>query len=141
MSSYITNQVEEDGVKVASGDWDAIQKEAGKHHRAEVIVRPYTEAKEWSEGQRKWFKGILLPALVADTGDSLLCWENRLKKEVMPDDFPTISEVIDGETYKYLPSITTLGIKKMNIMVEGSVDYLRDKGFDWVTLPDKELRK
>ena len=137
---YYTKKIE-DQVVLIGHKWQDLFTEAAKHHRSRITVESYSEAKEWSEQQRKWWKGILLRKLSEDNGDSILCWENRLKKEVMPDDFPTIVEEIEGETYRSLPSITTLGIKKMNEMVEGSVAYLRDKGFLWITLPDKELRR
>ncbi len=96
--------------------------------------------------QIKWLKGVLLPALSNDTGDSVAVWEARLKRNVMPDDFlPTV--VQDGtNVYITLPSITTLGKRKMGELIGGSVDHLRDENiygdkFHWVTLPCKELRK
>ena len=130
----------------AAGNWKAIQTEAAKHHRAKITVENYSEAKEWSEQQRKWWKGVLLPALAKDTGDSLASWETRLKLAVLPDDFQPEVACIDGIDYTYIPSIAGLSIKKMNLMVEGSVAHLRDENiygdhFHWVTLPDKELRK
>ncbi len=148
---YLTKTI--DGLPaVQGGKWQDIIYEAGKHHRSQITVESYSELKEWSEGQRKWFKGVLLPALAKSTGDSLLYWENKLKKNVMPDDFPTITEEIDGVEYKFLPSITTLGMTKMIEMVEGSVGHLRNgvdendvsiygDYFNWVTLPAKELKK
>ena len=142
---FYTNQIEGE----AAGDWDAIQAEAGKHHRCKVTVESFTEARELSEGQLNWWKGVLLPALVADTGDSLEFWETTLKLAVLPDDFQPVATVVGGIGYTYIPSITTIGLNKMNIMVEGSVAHLRGekylhlKGkkygdqFQWVTLPDK----
>ena len=82
-----------------------------------------------------------MPALAQDSGNSLTYWENKLKLTVMPDDFPPIETVIDGREFVSLPSIKTLGVKKMNQMVEGSVAQCHEWGFLWVTLPDKELRK
>ncbi|HDY87680.1 MAG TPA: hypothetical protein ENH82_06115 [bacterium] len=96
--------------------------------------------------QIKWIKGVLLPALAADTGDSVAVWEARLKRNVMPEDFPP-TVVQDGPYVNVsLPSITTLGKKKMGQFIEGSVAHLRDEKiygdkFLWVCLPDKELRK
>ena len=96
--------------------------------------------------QIKWLKGILLPALSKDTGDSVAVWEARLKRNVMPDDFPP-AVVQDGQNvYITLPSITILGKKKMGEFIEGSVSHLRDESiygdkFLWVTLPDENLRK
>ena len=133
----------------AAGDWDGIQAEAGKHRRSKVTVEDWSEARELSEGQRNWWKGVLLPALHEDTGDSIQFWETTLKLAVLPDDFQPIATIIDGIGYTYIPSIKTIGLTKMNIMVEGSVAHLRGekylhlKGkkygdqFQWVTLPDK----
>ncbi len=59
--------------------------------------------------QIKWVKGILLPALSKDTGDSVAVWEARLKRNVMPDDFPPIVTQDGSNVYITLPSITTLG--------------------------------
>lgn len=100
--------------------------------------------------QIKWWKGVLLPALEKDTGDTVLWWENHLKLMVMPVEFAPKSYEYGGETFAYLPSITILSVKKMSLLMKGSVDYLRGKdddpddngkGFSWVTLPDSELRK
>ena len=95
--------------------------------------------------QTRWVKGILLPALSEDTGDSVAVWEARLKRNVMPDDFPPAVVQDSQIVYITLPSITTLGKRKMGQFIEGSVSHLRDEKiygdkFQWVTLPDKELR-
>ena len=145
MTTFITRTIDKQAA-VEDGTWEDIQSEAAKHRRSKVSVESYSEAAEWSDQQRKWWKGVLLPALAEDTGDSIAYWENKLKLSVMPEDFQPITVIIDGSLLCYLPSITTLGIKKMNIMVEGSVAHLRDESiygdkFHWVTLPDKALRK
>ncbi len=94
-----------------------------------------------SARQRAWWKGILLPALRKDTGESVSVWETRLKLAVMPDEFQPTAVVVCGKPYLHVPSIKDLSVKKMNQLIEGAVDYLRSIGFDWVTLPDSELRK
>lgn len=56
MTVFITTQIEEDGVKVASvvdGDWDGIQKAAAEHHVARITIEN-NEKLEISEQQRKW---------------------------------------------------------------------------------------
>ena len=120
------------------------------HVKAEILnckhggafkFKALSAAEYWSDQQRKFWKGILLPALSKDTGDSIAWWEAELKTKVMPDDFKPIFVDIDGETFATIPSITTLSKKKMNQMVEGSVAYCRDEcGLQWVTLPDSSLR-
>ncbi len=145
MPVFITNTI--DGVAaVQDNTWEDVQVEAAKHHRSKVTVEDYSEAKEWSDQQRKWWKGILLSALADDTGDSETYWEAVLKLAVMPDEFPPITVVVDGKKVTYLPSITILGMTKMNQMVKGSVAHLRDETiyhgkFLWVTEPRKELKK
>ena len=94
-----------------------------------------------TEQQRKFWKGILLPALAADTGDTLDYWENKLKISVMPDEFAVKTMLVNGHEYCYIPSITTLTREQMNALIEGSVDKCHEFGIDWVTLPEKELRK
>ena len=91
--------------------------------------------------QRKWWKGVLLKALSKDTGESISVWEVRLKLAVMPDEFQPTAVTVHGKPYLHVPSVNILTVKKMNQLIEGAVDYLRSIGFDWVTLPDSELRK
>ena len=91
-----------------------------------------------TDQQRKWWKGILLPALAKDTGDTVSVWETRLKLAVMPDEFVPATVTIADKDYTFIPSITKLSMKKLNELIEGSVGYLKDKGFDWVDLPDSE---
>lgn len=148
MKTYITKRVEEGGVKVASvvgSDWDGIQEEAASHYRSRVTVEDWSEARELSEQQLKWWKGVLLPSLAKHTGDSIAYWETKLKLAVLPDDFEPVTIRLHGKFYTYVPSIAGLSMKKMNILVEGSVDHLHDKTiygdeFTWVTLPNPELR-
>jgi hypothetical protein len=46
----------------------------------------------------------------------------------------------NGKEYAKIPSITKLGIKKMNELIEGSVAKCHEWGLLWVTLPDSTLR-
>lgn len=137
---FITHNVG-NAAAVDNGTWNDIQAEAANHRRSKITVESFSEEAEWSEQQRKWWKGVLLPALAKDTGDSVSYWETRLKLAVMPDEFAPITTTIDGVDYSYLPSVKKLSIKKMNLLIEGSVDRCREWGFYWVTLPDSDLRK
>ena len=145
MPVFITNTI--DGIAaVEDKTWEDVQVEAAKHRRSKITIDSYSEAAEWSDQQRKWWKGVLLPALAKDTGDSIEYWETVLKLAVMPDDFQFITATVDGKKITYLPSVTILGMRKMNQMVKGSVAHLRDdriygKQFHWVTEPRKELKK
>ena len=91
--------------------------------------------------QIAWFKGILLPALAKDSGDSVAYWETKLKLAVLPDDFQPFYVPMGKQIFPVIPSITILSKKKMNLLIKGSVDTCHDWGFDWITEPDKELRK
>ncbi len=93
-----------------------------------------------TDRQRRWWKGVLLPALAQDTGESVGMWEARLKMEVMPDKFPPIYITVENRPIATVASITTLGKRKMGELIEGSVAKLHEWGFTWVTLPDSELR-
>lgn len=145
MSTYITNTIEGQAA-VQDGKWDDVQTEAAKHRRSKITVESYTGAKEWSDQQRKWWKGILLPSLVDATGDSLEYWETTLKLAVQPEIFKPVGVVVNGVGYTYMKSIKILNMHQMNFMVTGSVAHLREypeyKGmFQWVTepiKPDKE---
>lgn len=138
--TFITRKVD-NVAAVDDGTWGDIQAEAASHRRSKVTVESFSGEAEWSEQQRRWWKGVLLPALANDTGDSISYWETRLKLTVMPDEFAPVTTTIDGVDYSYLPSVKKLSIKKMNLLIEGSVAQCNDWGFSWVTLPDSDLRK
>lgn len=111
-----------------------------------MVTEIMTEAKLLSVQQIRWWKGVLLPALSSQTGDTVLCWENRLKTAVMPDDFQPTTHVINGVNHATIPSISSLSMKKTNLLIEGTVEHLHDpkiygNQFTWVSLPDSELRK
>ena len=91
--------------------------------------------------QIAWWKGILLPALARDSGDSISYWEAKLKIAVMPKEFEPYYVPLGRQVFPIIPSITKLSKKKMNVLIEGSVDKCQEWGFVWVTLPDKEKRK
>ena len=141
MSEFYTHKV--DGLTVLEAHtWIDIQKETAKHRRSRIVVESYSEAKQMSVQQIRFWKGVLLPQLSKSSGDSVAWWENHLKLNVMPEDFKPIEVDVDGDLFKYLPPITALSIKKANQLVEGSVDYLRNKcGMEWVMLPDKLKRR
>ena len=95
-----------------------------------------------TDRQRRFWKGVLLPSLSKDSGDSVRYWENYLKMTVMPDDFkPEITQV-GNAVFVQIKSITELSKKKMTYLLEESILHLRDD-LDklWVTFPDAELRK
>jgi hypothetical protein len=101
----------------------------------------YLSPKDYiSYQQIRWFKGVLLPALSKDSGDSISWWETTLKLAVMPDEFAPKVVDIKGTKYSMIPSITKLSVKKMNQLIEGSVAYCHEIGLTWVVLPDVELR-
>ncbi len=93
-----------------------------------------------SDRQRRWWKGVLLPALANDSGDSVAFWETHLKLAVLPDKFKPQAYEIDGHEYAIVPSITKLGKRDMMALIDGSIQYLHEKGFGWVTPPDAALR-
>ena len=97
-----------------------------------------------TDRQRAWWKGVLLPSLAKDTGDSREYWETRLKLAVMPDEFTPVFVPYLKQVFPVVPSITKLGKRKMMELIDGSIAHLRD-GYDgqfqWVTGPDPSLRK
>lgn len=121
--------------------WKAVYAACRKFSRFIVKVDEYNQEKELSDQQRAWWKGILLPALAKDTGESESKWEAILKLSVMPDEFKPVTITVGENGYSFIPSITNLSTKKMSQLIEGSVAKLHDWGFLWVTLPDPELRK
>ena len=98
-----------------------------------------------TEGQRNWWKGILLKKLAEDTGDSVQYWESTLKLEVMPDVFALHYIPHGKQVIGIIPPITILSMKKMNELMEGSVAHLHETKYGdkflWVTMPDADLRK
>ena len=103
-------------------------------------LKVLSPAEYHTDQQRRWWKGVLLPALASDTGESVSIWEARLKLSVMPDEFAVVYITVQDKPYATIPSIATLGKRKMGELMEGSVAILREWGFEWVTLPDPELR-
>jgi len=100
------------------------------------------DAEEYiTEQQRRWVKGVLLPALAKDTGDSKEYWETKLKLAVMPDRFKPFYIPMGKQVFPVIPSITILSKNQMGEFIEGSVAKCHEWGILWVTLPDKELRK
>jgi hypothetical protein len=59
----------------------------------------------------------------------------------MPDEFTPFYVPIGKQVFPIIPSITKLSIKKMNLLIEGSVAKCHELGLTWVSLPDSELRK
>lgn len=99
-----------------------------------------------TECQRAWWKGILLPALAKDTGDSEEYWETKLKLQVMPDEFAPFMIAYGKQVFPCVPSITKLSMRKMSMLIKKSVQHLRedpeyDGRFQWVVEPIKELKK
>ncbi len=144
MKKFIAHKINGE-VCLLDHPWTAVQDEAAKHTRCQITVEDYSTAKEHSDGQRKWWKGILLPALSKSNGDTVDVWETRLKLAVLPDDFQPVTIVVNDKEYTYIPSISGLSMKKMNLLIEGSVAHLRNEKiygnhFMWVTLPDSELK-
>lgn len=94
-----------------------------------------------TDQQIAWWKGVLLPALAKDSGDSVGYWETKLKMAVLPDDFVPFYVPLGKQVFPIIPSITILSKKKMNLLIEGAVYQCQEWGFLWVTLPDPDLRK
>lgn len=124
----------------AAADWKAVYAACAKYERFIVEVRRYDPQREITRRQTAWWKGILLPALVEDTGDSTESLETKLKLSVMPDEFKPQTVVVNNISFSYVPSITKLSVKQMNQLIEGAVAKLHEWGFGWVTLPDSSLR-
>lgn len=104
-------------------------------------IQLLTPDKYISSQQIRWFKGVLLPALSKDSGDSVEYWETLLKTSVMPDEFIPFYVPMGKQIFPVIPSINKLSIKKMNQLIEGSVAKCHELGLTWVTLPDSDLRK
>lgn len=122
--------------------WQDLQTYAAQFPSALITVEKYSEAKRISLQQIRWWKGVLLPALSKSTGDSIAYWEVYLKLNVMSDEFKPFVVIIGGVAMNAVPSILNLSCEKACILVEGSVDHLRNKcGMDWVELPDAMKRK
>ena len=92
-----------------------------------------------TEQQRKWWKGVLLKALSKDNGETVRQWETKLIMAIFPEDVKYIA--INNQVFPVAESITNYGKKKMNRLIEESVAQCHEWGFNWVTLPDSDLRK
>ncbi|MFA5382240.1 MAG: hypothetical protein WC356_03675 [Candidatus Micrarchaeia archaeon] len=135
---------------IATALWKSIYKACETFHRFKIEISDASEFAEISYQQIRWWKGVLLPALAKDTGDCEHVWETRLKLAVLPDEFQPEIVTVQGTSYTFIPSITTLSMKKLNTLITGSVDKLHEWGdngedeenrFAWVELPDAAKRK
>ena len=146
MRIFTTKLFQETGeVAIVDATQAEIIAEAGKYDHAAITVENASGLERWTPQQRQWWKGILLPGLAKDTGDSVGYWETKLKLAVMPDEFHIVCSHIDGCDHRHIPSILILNRKEMREMIEGAVAHLRDETiygdkFQWVMLPDPELR-
>jgi len=105
-----------------------------------------TAAEYITNQQIAWWKGVFLPALSEDNGESIACWETRLKLQVLPNDFMPIAIDSEGGVVFIMPSITKLGKTKMTFLIQESVQHLRehpkyDGKYQWVTLPNSAKKK
>lgn len=121
-------------------DRPGVDRAASLSEYSLITVETWTEDREISNQQIRWWKGVLLPALAKDSGDSMDVWETRLKLAVMPDEFQPKISIIDGKRYTFVPSIKKLSMKKLNTLIEGAVSKCHEWEFDWVTLPDEAKR-
>ncbi len=108
-----------------------------------------------TQQQRAWFKGVLLPALAAHSGDDKDWWETRLKTQVMPDVFSCRYVAVGKEVWRIVPSIKDLSKTRMIQLIQGSVAHLHDETiegepvpkpiyngeYSWVALPDPNWRQ
>ena len=113
--------------------------------RKRITIEDWSDLKEKTHQQIKWWKGILLPYIAGKTGDSTEYWETHLKLTVLPDSFQPVPVPWGKKVFLMIPSISSLSCKRMNLLIEGAVAELRDEKkygeiFSDVTLPDKELK-
>jgi len=146
MSLFIAKRVNEQAAIQEGRTWRDMHAEASRYEMALITVESLSTLKEWSDYQRKWLKGVLLPALAADTGESVGYWEDLLKLRVMPDVFAWKPTRLRSGIHKHLQSIKILSMTQMNEFILGSVAHLRDETiygdkFQWVQLPNPNLRK
>jgi hypothetical protein len=138
MTQFYGQRTEEGEVLV---DWPAVKSAAGQHQRSIITVEEYNRAKIISNQMIRWWKGVLLPALEADTGDHVSIWETRLKLNVDVDYFKPFPVTVQGMAVTIVPSVAGMPMKRAIKLVDGSVAYLHEQGFMWATLPDPTLRK
>ena len=126
--------------EVINGSWQDVIDASAEFKNGIVKVEKYERAKEISLQMIRWWKGVLLPALSKETGNSISWWETMIKLNVNPDYFKPFVVTVNGMAVTVLPSIANMPLKQALALVEGSVEWLHDNGFLWVTLPASELR-
>lgn len=150
MPTYPVMQILEDGTRTFEKPVGEILDEV-EYDGALQVLRPEQYI---TYRQRAWFKGILLPALAAHSGDSKDWWETRLKTQVMPDVFSCRYVAVGKEVWRIVPSIRDMSKNRMTQLIKGSVAHLHDKTVDgepvpkpiykgeyaWVKLPNRDLR-
>ncbi len=68
-----------------------------------------------SNQQTRWFKGVLLPALATDSGNTVGYWELKLKRAVLPEEFPLEVVSVEDVTTISTPSINSLSINNSGL--------------------------
>jgi hypothetical protein len=134
-----------DEVGIRNARWGDIKTEASKYSEAVITVENASGVGPITYAQIKWIKGILLTQLSSITGESMSYWEDILKLKVMPDKFALVTTKTENAEITHLPSITILTKAEAGEFIVGSVAHLRDESvygqtFNWVLLPDPELR-
>ena len=115
--------------------------EISQYPYCRITVEAWSETKEKTYQQCRWWHGVLLAGLARQTGYTKDEWARELKKRIIPDEFKEVRDIETGEVFTKTPSVRDLSCKKMNQLIEGSVAYLQSIGFTQITLPNSDLRK
>lgn len=104
-------------------------------------LKVLTPLEYYTHRQRAWYRGICLPGLSDWNGDSIVKWDDRLKKECHGKDLLKIEywPLQDGTMLARL-TIKNVGKRNMSQFMQEILDLARDKKWP-ITPPDPDLRK
>jgi len=128
-------------------DWPKIYAECAKHKKFGVKVM--TEAEYITDGQRRWYKGVVLPYLVKndENGETADWWDTEVKSKCKGLSYLKKEGIVvemrlgDEITRVTIGRLTTkgVGIRKMTAFIEEILSQSMQRGWG-ISPPDKELR-
>jgi hypothetical protein len=104
-------------------------------------LKVLTPLEFYTSRQRAWYRGVCLPGLSDWNGDSVIKWDDRLKKECHGKDLLNIEywPLQDGTMLARL-TIKKVGKRKMTQFIQEILDLAVEKKWPIVP-PDPDLRK
>jgi len=120
------------------GSWPAFYHELNQHESATVVVMDAEQ--EYTDRQRRWYKGVCLKGLSEWNGESKDQWDARLKSICGSELFKFRAIEVDGKHVVVPDSISARSKRQMTEFIENILAKAIE--MDWpVYPPDPDLRR